>query len=137
MKKLLNITQGKLLLAKFAVIFIGIWLFTFYGCINAEGADWRYFYFSRDQKITYYFDRESITSSPSKNVRVWIKNVDENGDYKKCHVELNCKDKMYTFLAIISYTKEDRIQYGSSYLANWESFAPGSIFNFLSTIICP
>jgi hypothetical protein len=131
--------ERNILLTKFVVSLIGIWLFIFCGDIDAEGADWkwRYFYFSKDTEISYYYNVEGITFPSPGNVRVWLKNVDKQGDYKKCLIELNCKERMYTFLAIISYTKEDHVKYGSTYLTNWESFSPGSFLNFLSTIVCP
>ena len=131
--------KRNILLANFAVYLISIWLFILCGNIDAEGADsrWRYLYFSKDTEINYYYNAESITFPSPGNVRVWIKNIDKQGDYKKCLIELNCKERMYSFLAIISYTKENHVKYGSTYLANWKPFSPGSFLNFLSTIVCP
>ncbi len=121
---------------KFSVVLVGIWVF-FSGYVNAEGASWKYFFFSKDNKITYYYDSESLTFPSPGNIRAWIKQVDEYGEYKKSHVELNCRDKTYAFLAIISYTKENRVKYGSTYSPKWESFPAGSVLNFLNTILCP
>jgi len=130
------VTRIESLAGKFSVVLIGIWVF-FSGCINAEGASWKYFFFSKDNKIAYYYDAESLTFPSPGNIRAWIKQVDEYDEYKKSHVELNCREKTYTFLAIISYTKEDRVKYGSTYSPNWESFPAGSVLNFLNTILCP
>ena len=121
---------------KFSVVLVGIWVF-FSGYINAEGASWKYFFFSKDNKITYYYDEESISFPSPGNIRAWIKQVDEYDEYKKSHVELNCREKTYAFLAIISYTKENRVKYGSTYSPKWESFPAGSVLNFLNTILCP
>jgi hypothetical protein len=102
----------------------------------AQGADWKYLLHSKETNMTHYYDRESITFPSSHSFRVWVKNVDPSGDYKKCHVELNCKEKRFTFLTIISYTQDDRIQYGSTYPVQWEAFRPGSFLNFLSAVVC-
>lgn len=136
-KRLQNILKSKLLLAKFVFFIIGISLFIFYEYINAEGADWKYFLLCDDSKITYYYDAESVTFPSPGNVRVWIKTIDKYEDYKKCLIELNCKDRMFTFLAIISYTKENRIKEGYTYSTEWKFFPPGSMLNVLSTIVCP
>lgn len=136
-KKSLNKDKSIFPSTQFVVILVSICLFIFYGYMDAEGADWRYFLFNDDSKMTYYYDEESLNFPTPGNVRVWIKTVDKYEDYKKCLIELNCKDRMFTFLAIISYNKENRIKEGYTYPTEWKFFPSGSMLYALSTIVCP
>ena len=96
------LTRQKILIALLVVSLL------IFGNSKVGGAEWKLLVDNKKADVIVFYDSDSLTSSEN-SVRVWIKWVYKNHefkDYEKQLFELNCKEKRFRVLEEIIYLKE-------------------------------
>jgi len=133
---------------KLRVVFvIGLAIFS---CGEVWGQDWKLFKKTDDAK--FYYDKEDITRSPEKIVKVWIRQVYakkgkmdmiklvgpryENLSYSINSLEFDCRAKLIHFLSMTYYSKNGDVLDLENSPDKWESIPSNSTFDALYRKVC-
>ena len=142
----------KSLLGKLGVILVGLVIF---GYAEVWGADWRLLH--KDDKVSKYYDAESVVFYPGDVVRVtqmddytekgvreeWPREL-KNLKFDILLYEINCAEKKCKLLKFTLYSKEGKVignlEKKGIELKPWSSIKPiypGCIEDVLYGIVCP
>jgi hypothetical protein len=139
----------KSLSVKLGIILVVIGLAIF-ASAEVWGEDWKLF--KKTEDANFYYDKEDITRSPQKIVKVWIKQVYkkkgkmdmvnlvgaryENLSYSINSLEFDCGAKMVHFLSIAYHSKNGDVLDLENPPDKWESISPNSMFDVLYKKVC-
>jgi hypothetical protein len=126
-----EVTCMKSLPVKLAVILLVMGL-----CYaKAWAAEWKEF--AEATTGVFYYEAESISSTPEGFVRVWIHNETKQ---ETNLVELNCKERTYHVLDLIQYDEANRIKSRETYYDNptpsWYHISQNSVPEPLYYTLC-
>ena len=99
---------------------------------QAIGAEWKLF-FENQTRMTYYIDMNSIVSLPTGKMRAWEKIENTRGEGNLALLEVDCRERKYTFRAMEPINKMD-IEFRKALNANMRNWTvPDQEWEYLGT----
>jgi hypothetical protein len=99
---------------------------------QAIGAEWKLF-FENQTRMKYYIDMNSIVSLPTGKMRAWEKIENTRGEGNLALLEVDCRERKYTFRAMEPINKMD-IEFSKALDANMRNWTvPDQEWEYLGT----
>jgi hypothetical protein len=120
------------------------WIFVLALGLEAEAANWEYFYHNEDRVC--YYDTTTVTPKGNGIVAVevhsdWAPKAidlfeDKNLTYTRALLEIDCQNSTYRQLLSTSYRKEGEVSSVNDKVSDWMSIPEKSLIDFLKNQVC-
>jgi hypothetical protein len=123
-----------------------IWVCVFFLVLGleAEAANWEYFYHNEDRVC--YYDTTAVTLKGDGIVAVEVQSdwapqaidrfEDKNLSYTRAVLEIDCQNRTYRQLLSTSYRKDGEVSSVSDKISEWMSIPDKSLIDLLKSQVC-
>jgi hypothetical protein len=120
------------------------WIFVLALGLEAEAANWEYFYHNED-RVSYY-DTTAVTPKGNGIVAMEVKTdwapqaidrfEDKNLSYTRAVLEIDCQNRIYRQLLSTSYRKDGEVSSVNDKVTDWMHIPDKSLVDLLKSLVC-